>query len=163
MLDHKCVNAALSGPNVSLNRNGCLRVARSLTGYITDQFFVPGVSTRSQADQQRHTHTRSHRVPQGLIGSIWNTTVGSVNFWDYWIAVTNLSFTTTSTWWTPVHRKHIIKSLGVQEYILFLTQWNIQSYTSISIYRYGCVEYMSSYTVCIYCSYFLVIEKYSIE
>lgn len=55
---------------MEMDFNGSHRVARSLTGYITDQSSPPGVSAGSQAVQERHnkacalsfslTHTRVH-------------------------------------------------------------------------------------------------------
>lgn len=53
------VNAELSGLNVNLDPNGSHQVARSLTGYITDQSSAPRVSAWCQEVQ--HTHTHSHQ------------------------------------------------------------------------------------------------------
>lgn len=56
----QCINAELSGLNVHLDPNGCHRVARSLTGYITDQSSAPGVPAESQVAQQGHNNTRPY-------------------------------------------------------------------------------------------------------
>lgn len=59
MLAKKYINAEVSGLNVNLDTNGFHWVARSLTGYITDQSSAPGVPAGNQAVQQRHNNTQS--------------------------------------------------------------------------------------------------------
>lgn len=64
-----CLDAEPSDHNVKMDFNGSHRVARSLTGYITDQSSTPGVSAGSQTVQESHnkasahacTHTRTHK------------------------------------------------------------------------------------------------------
>lgn len=95
-LTRQRVSAELSGLNVNLDPNGCHRVVRSLTGYITDQSSAPGVPAGSQAVQQRHnnTHhiqTHTHTWGGGLIGNTWNITVELINFGDKQVTVTKLN------------------------------------------------------------------------
>lgn len=67
-LPSPCLDAEPSDLNAKMDFNGSHRVARSLTGYITDQSSTPGVSAGSQTVQETHnedarTHMHAHTCP----------------------------------------------------------------------------------------------------